>query len=195
MPHLTQKFLRKGQGGRRGRVVVRENMPKQLTEMLQICFERFRAVVSAHEVLLSHFQRTKRTYKGQSARLCEVKMMLPLFLHSSLYTVQGVRCVGGHPESGRHPLNVLSPAVTVLALLGCRCKVLWRCIWLMMTSPLLVTWGLVMLPLLAQGKLSLLQSYMTPLHCTIPLLQRCPLHVFPAQTRHCPGDQETSVSL
>ena len=50
--------------GRRGRAFVRENMPKQLTKMLQICFERFRAVVSAHEVLLSHFQHAKRMYKG-----------------------------------------------------------------------------------------------------------------------------------
>lgn len=58
-----------GQGGRKGRVIVRENMPKQLTKMLKLCFERFRGVVSAHEVLLSHFQRTKRTYKGQSSRL------------------------------------------------------------------------------------------------------------------------------
>lgn len=49
-------------GRRRG--LVRENMPKQLTKMLQICFGRFRAVVSAHCTLLGHFQRTKRTYKG-----------------------------------------------------------------------------------------------------------------------------------
>ena len=50
--------------GRKGRGYVKENLPKQLTKMLQICFERFRAVVSAHSTLLGHFQRAKRTYKG-----------------------------------------------------------------------------------------------------------------------------------
>lgn len=53
-----------GHVGRKGRGFVQENMPKQLTKMLQICFERFRGVVSAHTVLLGHFKRTKETYKG-----------------------------------------------------------------------------------------------------------------------------------
>jgi hypothetical protein len=54
-----------GHTGRKGRGYVKENLPKQLTKMLHICFERFRAVVSAHSILLGHFQRTKRTYKGE----------------------------------------------------------------------------------------------------------------------------------
>lgn len=71
-----------GHVGRRGRGFVRENLPKQLTKMLQICFERFRAVVSAHRVLLSHFQKTKQTYKGTvvslvSARCCESVLCSP----------------------------------------------------------------------------------------------------------------------
>ncbi len=40
----------------------RENNPKFLLKLLQICFERFRSVVSAHGVLLSHLQRSKRVY-------------------------------------------------------------------------------------------------------------------------------------
>ncbi len=40
----------------------RDNNPKLLLKLLQICFERFRSVVSAHGVLLSHLQRSKRVY-------------------------------------------------------------------------------------------------------------------------------------
>ena len=54
-----------GHSGRRGRGHVRKNVPKLLTKMLKICFERFRNVVSAHTVLLGHFNRTKRIYKGE----------------------------------------------------------------------------------------------------------------------------------
>ena len=50
-------------GGRRPRKVDIENQPRLLTKLLQICFERFRNVVSAHSVLLGHLQRTKRIYK------------------------------------------------------------------------------------------------------------------------------------
>lgn len=57
--------LEEGHTGRRGRGLVRENVPKLLTRMLQSCFERFRHVVAAHCVLLSHFQQSKRIYKGQ----------------------------------------------------------------------------------------------------------------------------------
>lgn len=53
-----------GHLGRKGRYYVKENQPKQLTKMLRICVEQFRAVVSAHSTLLGHFQRTKQTYKG-----------------------------------------------------------------------------------------------------------------------------------
>ena len=53
-----------GHSARKGRGYVKENLPKQLTKMLQICFERFRGVVFAHNTLLTHFHRAKRTYKG-----------------------------------------------------------------------------------------------------------------------------------
>ena len=45
------------------RGVVRENQPKLLTKLLQICFERFKNVVQAHGVVLSHLQRAKKVYK------------------------------------------------------------------------------------------------------------------------------------
>ena len=59
-----------GHMGRKARGYIKENMPKQLTKMLQICFERFRTVVSAHSTLLEHFKRAKRTYKGQCSVSC-----------------------------------------------------------------------------------------------------------------------------
>ena len=43
--------------------MVRENQPKLLTKLLQICFERFKNVVQAHGVLLTHLQRTRNVYK------------------------------------------------------------------------------------------------------------------------------------
>ena len=49
--------------GQRMRGVVRENQPKLLTRLLQICFERFKNVIQAHGVLLSHLQRTRNVYK------------------------------------------------------------------------------------------------------------------------------------
>ncbi len=56
---------------RKGRGYVRENVPKLLTKMLQICFEQFHHVVYSHRVLLTHFNRTKRTYKGKWVWLIE----------------------------------------------------------------------------------------------------------------------------
>jgi len=55
-----------GQRGRKGRGYVKENVPRLLTKMLQICFARFQNVVHAHEILLTHLQRVKRMYKGGS---------------------------------------------------------------------------------------------------------------------------------
>lgn len=116
-----------GQGARRGRVVVRENMPKQLTKMLQICFERFHAVVSAHEVLLSHFQHTKRTYKGQCSRLCVFVMMIhdcDVFQFPAPYKLYKVSDVWvAIQRVVRHPLTACC-----LHCYCCRCKVPWRCI-------------------------------------------------------------------
>lgn len=94
-----------GHVGRRGRGPVRENVPKQLTKMFQICFERFHAVVLAHRILLSHFQRTKRTYKGQWIMLHEVDHNV-ICLSSSIHPLWNVRRVGGHPASGKpHPIG------------------------------------------------------------------------------------------
>lgn len=78
-----------GHVGRRGRGPVRENVPKQLTKMFQICFERFHAVVLAHRILLSHFQRTKRTYKGQWIML-HMKLTIMLFVCLAPYTLYGM---------------------------------------------------------------------------------------------------------
>lgn len=59
-------------GRRRGRGYVKENVPKLLTKMLRTCFKRFHDVVEAHGVLLGHFQRVKRIYKGESTQLASV---------------------------------------------------------------------------------------------------------------------------
>lgn len=46
------------------RKVARENQPRLLLRLLQICFERFRNVVSAHSVLLGHLLRARKVYKA-----------------------------------------------------------------------------------------------------------------------------------
>ena len=75
-----------GHVGRKGRGFVRENQPKQLTKMLQICFGHFRGVVSAHGKLLGHFHRAKRTYKGLCLCAC-IDVHVKCCTRSSLHFV------------------------------------------------------------------------------------------------------------
>ena len=77
-----------GHVGRKGRGFVQENLPKQLTKMLQICFDRFRGVVAAHTILLKHFEKTKKTYKGKTCRIqfCYVYHVNSVLQHPTPYT-------------------------------------------------------------------------------------------------------------
>lgn len=75
-------------GGRRPRKVDIENQPRLLTKLLQICFERFRNVVSAHSVLLGHLQRTKRIYKrGRWRTRSWNRYILPVGSHKPVNTL------------------------------------------------------------------------------------------------------------
>lgn len=75
---MSVKMIRSDQeagfSGGRSRGVVRENQPKLLTKLLQMCFERFKNVVQAHGVLLGHLQRTRNVYrKGETLT---IKLMI-----------------------------------------------------------------------------------------------------------------------
>ena len=63
-----------GFSGGRSRGVVRENQPKLLTKLLQMCFERFKNVVQAHGVLLGHLQRTRNVYRKSETPVMKLMM-------------------------------------------------------------------------------------------------------------------------